>query len=329
MLTLHKPEYEDLWFRRLMLEDEETMSYNHAWGGTIPFPEENWKDWYDFWITEGGKRRFYRYLHSSEDGFVGEIAYHYDRDLPGFIADVIIYSKFRGKGYGSEGLDMLCDAARENGIAVICDDIAVDNPAADLFLRHGFEEQYRTGEKIILRKQLAEEPQMRLERFTESDKDLYEQLVFCEDIMTMNLGRTFTEEEAGLFFGAMLRENAEGSDCGFFKAYVSSCGREDYIGMGVLSYNGQFFCAEIEYMVLPQYWDLGYGTRLAGMLTDMAERSGMSSQTIAITDPGNVRSRRVLLNNGYTFEKDFTNDDGEAAQLYVRPVSGNADGDII
>ena len=38
MLTLHKPGYEDLWFRQKMLGDEETMSYNHAWGGTIPFP---------------------------------------------------------------------------------------------------------------------------------------------------------------------------------------------------------------------------------------------------------------------------------------------------
>lgn len=40
MLTLYEPKYEDLWFRQMMLADEDTMSYNHAWGGTIPFGED-------------------------------------------------------------------------------------------------------------------------------------------------------------------------------------------------------------------------------------------------------------------------------------------------
>ena len=37
-LTLYTPTLEDLWFRQRMLEDPETMAYNHAWGGTIPWP---------------------------------------------------------------------------------------------------------------------------------------------------------------------------------------------------------------------------------------------------------------------------------------------------
>lgn len=47
MLTLYEPKYEDLWFRQMMLADEDTMSYNHAWGGTIPFGEDKWRSWYD------------------------------------------------------------------------------------------------------------------------------------------------------------------------------------------------------------------------------------------------------------------------------------------
>ena len=43
MLTLYEPKYEELWFRRRMLADAETMAYNHAWGGTVDFPEENWR----------------------------------------------------------------------------------------------------------------------------------------------------------------------------------------------------------------------------------------------------------------------------------------------
>lgn len=34
----YKPKLEDLWFREAMMADPDTMSYNSAWGGTIPFP---------------------------------------------------------------------------------------------------------------------------------------------------------------------------------------------------------------------------------------------------------------------------------------------------
>lgn len=62
MLTLYEPKYEDLWFRQMMLADEDTMSYNHAWGGTIPWPEDKWSGWYDYWIACHEDKRYYRYL---------------------------------------------------------------------------------------------------------------------------------------------------------------------------------------------------------------------------------------------------------------------------
>ena len=50
MLSLYNPEYRDLWFRQQMLSDGETMSYNHTWGGTIAWPEEEWSGWYEYWV---------------------------------------------------------------------------------------------------------------------------------------------------------------------------------------------------------------------------------------------------------------------------------------
>ena len=55
---------------------------------------------------------------------------------------------------GGQGLEVLCDAAKENGISVLLDDIAIDNPAISLFLKHGFSEIDRTDEKIVLKKYL-------------------------------------------------------------------------------------------------------------------------------------------------------------------------------
>ena len=159
MITTYKPTLQDLWFRQQFMADEATMSYNAAWGGTIPFPENAWKDWYDHWLVHHDNKRFYRYLrHSGTKCFIGEIAYHYDEERKIWLADVIVASEYRGKGYGSEGLQLLCDAAKVNGVDVLRDDIAIDNPAIGLFLKAGFTEEYRTNEIIMLKKDLKQSP---------------------------------------------------------------------------------------------------------------------------------------------------------------------------
>ena len=155
MIKLYIPKYEDLWFRKMFMADEETMSYNHAWGGTIPFPEQEWNEWYDYWVLNSEGKRFYRYVvNESNNEFLGEVAYHFDDKRKITVADVIIYAKYRGNGYGAEALQLLCDAARENGVEFLYDDIAIDNPAISLFLNSGFAEAYRTSEYIMLKKDL-------------------------------------------------------------------------------------------------------------------------------------------------------------------------------
>ena len=139
MLELYKPHIEDLWFKEKMMSDEQTMAYNHAYGGTIPFPKEYWADWHDRWIINHNNKRFYRYI--KENGtFIGEVAYHFDGERQIYIADVIIYAPYRGKGYGRNGLLLLCETAKDNGIMELYDDIAIDNSSVALFLKCGFVE---------------------------------------------------------------------------------------------------------------------------------------------------------------------------------------------
>ena len=56
-VTFYKPQVEDLWFREAMMADPETMSYNHAWGGTIPFPREKWAEWHSHWVVNPPRRK--------------------------------------------------------------------------------------------------------------------------------------------------------------------------------------------------------------------------------------------------------------------------------
>ena len=156
MVILHEPALSELWFRQAYLNDPETMSYNHAWGGVIPFPREEWEGWYEHWLVRHEGRRFFRYLKDSETGsFLGEIAYHYDGSRAIWLADVIVKDEYRGRGFGTEGLRLLCEEAAKRGVDFLYDDIALDNPGIGIFLKAGFAEEYRTAEVIMLKKDLG------------------------------------------------------------------------------------------------------------------------------------------------------------------------------
>lgn len=153
-IVLYRPEYEELYFRRDLLADAETMAYNHAYGGTIDFPKEKWAGWYKRWVSEPD-RRFYRYIKIEETGeLVGEAAYHYDAELGEYLSDVIVAARYRRKGYGVQGVTLLCEVAKENGVARLCDNIAIDNPAVHMFLKAGFRERERNQEYILVEKEL-------------------------------------------------------------------------------------------------------------------------------------------------------------------------------
>ncbi|MCI8302980.1 MAG: GNAT family N-acetyltransferase, partial [Oscillospiraceae bacterium] len=119
-----------------------------------PFPEERWADWYRRWV-EVPDRRFYRLLLDRTAGkFVGEVSFHWDGELGKYLCDVLIAAAFRGRGYGRQGLELLCGAAGASGVKTLCDNIALDNPSVRLFLRSGFRERYRNETFILVEKEL-------------------------------------------------------------------------------------------------------------------------------------------------------------------------------
>lgn len=77
-----------------------------------------------------------------------------DEETERYMANVIVKAEYRGNGFGNQGLKLLCCFAKENGVTILYDDIAIDNSPIALFLKNGFEEEYRTEEIIMLRKNL-------------------------------------------------------------------------------------------------------------------------------------------------------------------------------
>lgn len=153
MPELYLPTFEDLWFRQNLLDDDKTMSYNHAYGGRIDFSKSKWEKWYDFWVQNTENKRFYRYLKKGTI-FLGEVSYHYDDEKEIYLADILIFYPYRKKGFGTQGLQLLCQSAKENGINTLYDNIAADNPSVSLFLKNGFTEAERNEEYVLVKKQL-------------------------------------------------------------------------------------------------------------------------------------------------------------------------------
>ena len=171
MIELYTPAIEDLWFKEKILSDKETMSYNHAYGGTIPFTKEKWESWHNRWIINHENKRFYRYI-TDNDTFIGEVAYRFDDEEQRYFADVIVYAPHRGKGYGRAALLLLCETAKNNGIQELYDAIAIDNPSVALFLKCGFIEVSRTGEYILVKKELDNKRSTGLRKGTTHTKGL-------------------------------------------------------------------------------------------------------------------------------------------------------------
>lgn len=148
---LKQPAFEELKFRQLLLADEKTMEYNHSYGGTISFSKDRWENWYKRWIGNESDDYFYRYIFAEDrNEFVGEAAYHRDTESNRYFCDVIVMDKFRGNGYGREGLLELLQSAKRKGIKVLYDNIADDNSSVGLFLSVGFTVWEENDDSILV-----------------------------------------------------------------------------------------------------------------------------------------------------------------------------------
>ena len=56
------------------------------------------------------------------------------------------------------------------------------------------------------------------------------------------------------------------------------------------------------------------------LLLELARESGKGTHVIAVTDPANIYSQRILRNKNFVFVKEYINADGEPAELYRRSL---------
>ena len=149
MLMLKLPTMAEMPFRTAMLADPHTMSYNAPWyppDGTIPFPEEKWAEWLARWEKPSAER-FYAFLVNEKGDLVGECNWANF----GATMGVVVKAEYRGRGYGRQALQLLCEQAfRYPEIDALWDTFEPDRDAAlATFQRVGFVPVKVDGEGIL------------------------------------------------------------------------------------------------------------------------------------------------------------------------------------
>lgn len=145
-LELYIPKLEDYWYEEKLQRDPSTMSYNAGYDvdyygynyetGCIAFPKEKWKETYK---KRQEKNSFFSYL-KKDNIFIGYVNYHYNKYDNRYECGIVVESKHRGKGYSKEGLKLLCDKAKENGIKELYDNFEKNRTSSiKLFESLGFE----------------------------------------------------------------------------------------------------------------------------------------------------------------------------------------------
>lgn len=154
-----------------------------------------------------------------------------------------------------------------------------------------------------------------LRKFTPHDFEDYFQLVGNAQVMAKITERALPRDEAKTDYENRLFRNSIAEDYGYYKITNAASGA--FIGLAKLEVeqadSGE---AELGYILLPEYWGQGIGSRVAKQLVDHARKLPGLKRLFAIIDPNNIPSRKILINNGFLSEA-FRDFDGLPGELLV------------
>lgn len=158
-----------------------------------------------------------------------------------------------------------------------------------------------------------------LERIRTKDEFKYfAQLAFNEEVMKMNMGRVFTQEEAEEYFHNILEYNDNYKNAGTYKVFSE----KDTTFIGIASLWIRKDGTEIEYMVLPEYWGHGYATEIVKILVEIAKQTPTIKKVYGLITPANIPSKKVLTKNGFAFEQTFdVEEDNSVVEIYCKVLN--------
>lgn len=124
-LKLIVPQKEDLWFKKELKEDPDTMDYNRGYDlnfagynrtdGTIQTDLSELENvWAEKWI--GNEPTNFYYFIKYNDTFIGEIYAKLNKIKNSYEIGIVIKGEHRGRGYATPAIKLLCEKLKAKGI---------------------------------------------------------------------------------------------------------------------------------------------------------------------------------------------------------------------
>ena len=144
------------------------------------------------------------------------------------------------------------------------------------------------------------------EKFKKADFNNYFKLVGNEEVMKMISGKAIPEKDALQKFQKILLINNAHPEIGVY--CIKHKETNKFIGLGKIVMVGDRE-AEIGYALLPDNWNMGYGHEISQELVKYAKSINYIDSLIAITDPENTASKRILAKSHFTLHQVCTIED--------------------
>lgn len=143
-------------------------------------------------------------------------------------------------------------------------------------------------------------------KLTGADSSIYLDMAKNIEVMKYITGRALTAGEATERFDAMIAGNSKMPHAGFYKVIEKQ--DHEFIGLCKLVFINEV-TAEIGYSLLPGYWGKFYATEIAGYFIERANKLSEINEVIAIVNPANIASKKLLEKHGFTWaETGFLNE---------------------
>lgn len=147
MARLIVPELQEMKYRKILLENKGTMAFHN---GTIPFPEEEWQGFYREWVGQDPSRKYFAYIYCGGcEDFTGMVSYRYDEDQDGHVIDVLVEKSRRRCGYGTSGIRLMKDIAKQNHISRFIAPLPKGSEAVPFLEKNGFQKDRETDDSVI------------------------------------------------------------------------------------------------------------------------------------------------------------------------------------
>lgn len=142
-----------------------------------------------------------------------------------------------------------------------------------------------------------EKQRITLLKYLQEDYNTFKNLVQDDELMFYISGKGLTEKETVNKFNAIIETNEKKSELGFFKvlnqegSYLGHCKLEPHTNDNSV--------LEIGYILKKENWRKGLGTNICTKLLSLAANSFPNLDIIAIIDPENLASRKLLEKFGF------------------------------